>query len=34
MDAEDVASAVINVLSQPGHVEIHDILLRSVEQPD
>jgi NADP-dependent 3-hydroxy acid dehydrogenase YdfG len=34
LDPEDVARAVLFVLSQPPHVEIHDILLRPTAQPD
>ncbi|HUT77754.1 MAG TPA: SDR family NAD(P)-dependent oxidoreductase [Polyangia bacterium] len=34
LDPEDVARAVLFVLSQPPHVEIHDILLRPTNQPD
>ncbi|MEL6544567.1 MAG: SDR family NAD(P)-dependent oxidoreductase [Myxococcota bacterium] len=31
---EDVAASVLHALSAPPHVQIHDILLRSTEQPD
>jgi NADP-dependent 3-hydroxy acid dehydrogenase YdfG len=34
LDPEDVARAVLFILSQPPHVEIHDILLRPTAQPD
>lgn len=34
LDPEDVARAVLFLLSQPPHVEIHDILLRPTGQPD
>ena len=33
LDAADVASAVSYALSQPEHVQIHDILLRPTAQP-
>jgi NADP-dependent 3-hydroxy acid dehydrogenase YdfG len=34
LDAKDVASAVLYAVSAPPHVEIHDILLRPIDQPD
>ncbi len=34
MDAEDIADAVLYILSTPPHVEVHDLLLRPVDQPD
>jgi len=34
LDPEDVADAVLYVLSAPPHVEFHDILLRPIDQPD
>ena len=34
LDPEDVARAVLFVLEQPPHVEIHDLLLRPTDQPD
>jgi NADP-dependent 3-hydroxy acid dehydrogenase YdfG len=34
MSSEDVAKAALYVLGAPEHVEIHDILMRSVSQPD
>ncbi len=34
LSAEDVADAVIYALGTPPHVEIHDILMRPLEQPD
>lgn len=33
LDPADIAAAVIWVLEAPGHVAIHDVLLRSREQP-
>lgn len=33
LDPEDIARSVIHALAQPSHVQIHDILLRSREQP-
>lgn len=33
LQAEDVANQVINILQQPAHVQIHDILMRPTEQP-
>jgi NADP+-dependent farnesol dehydrogenase len=33
LEPEDVAGAVVYALSQPPHVQIHDVLFRSVEQP-
>ena len=32
LDDQDVVSAIIYALSQPPHVQVHDILLRSVHQ--
>jgi NADP-dependent 3-hydroxy acid dehydrogenase YdfG len=32
LQSEDVASAVLYALTQPDHVQIHDILLRPKEQ--
>ncbi len=34
MDSDDIAEAVIYTLSTPPHVEVHDILLRPIDQPD
>ena len=34
MTPQDVADAVLYVLSTPPGVEIHDLLLRPVDQPD
>ncbi|MDJ0764952.1 MAG: SDR family NAD(P)-dependent oxidoreductase [Myxococcota bacterium] len=34
MDASDVASAVSYILGTPPHVEVHDLLLRPIDQPD
>jgi NADP-dependent 3-hydroxy acid dehydrogenase YdfG len=33
LEAADVANAAWYVLSQPAHVQVHDILLRATEQP-
>lgn len=33
LDASDVAEAVAYLLGQPRHVQVHDVLLRSTEQP-
>lgn len=33
LQAEDVASTVMHALEAPSHVDIHDILMRSSEQP-
>jgi NADP-dependent 3-hydroxy acid dehydrogenase YdfG len=33
LEADDVAEAVVYMLSCPAHVQIHDILLRPTEQP-
>ncbi|XP_059179082.1 dehydrogenase/reductase SDR family member 11-like [Physella acuta] len=32
LEADDVASMIVTLLSQPMHVQVHDILLRSTEQ--
>jgi NADP-dependent 3-hydroxy acid dehydrogenase YdfG len=34
LDPEDVAEAVLYALTAPPHVEIHDIQLRPIDQPD
>ncbi|MCU0660762.1 MAG: SDR family NAD(P)-dependent oxidoreductase [Myxococcota bacterium] len=34
MRSQDVAEAALHILSAPEHVEIHDILMRPVHQPD
>jgi NADP-dependent 3-hydroxy acid dehydrogenase YdfG len=34
LDPEDVADAVFYALTAPPHVEIHDIQLRPIDQPD
>jgi NADP-dependent 3-hydroxy acid dehydrogenase YdfG len=34
LDPEDVADAVLYALSTPPHVEVHDILIRPIGQPD
>jgi NADP-dependent 3-hydroxy acid dehydrogenase YdfG len=34
LEAEDVAAAVRYVLSQPAHVQVHDVLLRPSAQPN
>jgi 17beta-estradiol 17-dehydrogenase / 3beta-hydroxysteroid 3-dehydrogenase len=34
MDPEDIAQAVLYILKTPPHVEIHDILMRPINQPD
>lgn len=34
LEAEDVAAAVLYALSQPPHVQVHDVLLRPREQPN
>ena len=34
LDPGDVADAVLYVLSTPAHVQVSDIVLRSIEQPD
>ena len=34
MDPEDIAQAVLYILRTPPHVEIHDILMRPINQPD
>jgi NADP-dependent 3-hydroxy acid dehydrogenase YdfG len=33
LDPEDIAQAAVYMLSTPRHVQIHDILIRPVEQP-
>lgn len=33
LDPQDVAQAAVFMLSTPRHVQIHDIIMRSVEQP-
>lgn len=33
LDPEDIAQAAVYMLSTPRHVQIHDILMRPVEQP-
>ena len=33
LDPQDVAQAAVYMLSTPRHVQIHDIVMRSVEQP-
>ncbi len=33
LEADDVAEAVVYMLSCPEHVQIHDILMRPTEQP-
>ncbi|HEX7927097.1 MAG TPA: SDR family NAD(P)-dependent oxidoreductase [bacterium] len=33
LDPEDVAQAALYMISTPRHVQIHDIVMRSVEQP-
>ena len=32
LEAADVAAAVVYLLSQPPHVQVHDVLVRSTEQ--
>ena len=32
LEAEDVAQAIVWVLTQPAHVEVHDVLVRPTEQ--
>lgn len=34
LDPEDIAQTVLHVLKTPPHVEIHDILMRPLDQPD
>ena len=34
LDADDVADAVLYVLSTPAHVQVSDVVIRSTEQPD
>ena len=34
MEADDIAEAILYILSTPQNVEIHDILLRPINQPD
>lgn len=34
LEAEDVADVVRGMLVAPAHVQIHDVLMRSVDQPD
>jgi len=34
LDAKDVAEAALFLLSMPRHVQVSDITLRSIEQPD
>jgi NADP-dependent 3-hydroxy acid dehydrogenase YdfG len=34
LEADDVAAAVRYVLSQPAHVQLHDLLMRATEQPN
>lgn len=34
LEAEDVAEVVRGMLVAPAHVQIHDVLMRSVDQPD
>ena len=34
LEAGDVAEAVLYLLSRPRHVQVHDILMRPLEQPD
>jgi NADP-dependent 3-hydroxy acid dehydrogenase YdfG len=34
LDPADVADTVAHVLAMPEHVQIHDVLVRSIEQPD
>ena len=33
LEADDVAEAVVYMLSCPPHVQVHDILMRPTEQP-
>ncbi|MEQ9320400.1 MAG: SDR family NAD(P)-dependent oxidoreductase [Polyangiaceae bacterium] len=33
LQSEDIAEAVVYVLSQPAHVQVHDVLMRPTEQP-
>lgn len=33
LQPEDIAATVIHILSQPDHVEVHDVLLRATAQP-
>jgi NADP-dependent 3-hydroxy acid dehydrogenase YdfG len=32
LEAADVAQAIVWVLTQPPHVEVHDVLVRPTEQ--
>ncbi|KAK0059013.1 dehydrogenase/reductase SDR family member 11-like isoform X1 [Biomphalaria pfeifferi] len=32
LTADDVANLILSIMSQPGHVQIHDLLVRSTEQ--
>lgn len=34
LEAEDVAATVRHMLVAPAHVQVHDVLMRSVDQPD
>ena len=33
LQSEDIAEAVVYVLSQPAHVQVHDVLMRPTQQP-
>ncbi|HHH27729.1 MAG TPA: SDR family NAD(P)-dependent oxidoreductase [Polyangiaceae bacterium] len=33
LQSEDIAEAVVYVLSQPAHVQVHDVLMRPTDQP-
>ena len=33
LQSEDVAEAVVYVLTQPAHVQVHDVLMRPTDQP-
>lgn len=33
LQSEDIAEAVVYVITQPAHVQVHDVLMRPTEQP-
>ena len=33
LQSDDIAEAVVYALSQPAHVQVHDILMRPTQQP-
>lgn len=34
LQSEDIAATILHLLSQPAHVELHDVLMRPTQQPN